>query len=142
MTQTRVGALAALEVVVKAAVGTALFHRDPEKPVPASASGVVIMTDGDPGAPEVILSPVSYAYEHQVELEIAANGPNRRTVVEALIAKIDPALAANRTLGGTVDDARVVAAPDVKEFDGEGVGSERSAVLRVQIAYTTASGAG
>ena len=142
MTQTRVGELAALETVVKAAVGAGLFHRDPEKSPPATASGVVIMKDGEPGEPEVILSPVSYAFEHQVEFEIAANGPNRRAVVEALIARIDPALAANRTLGGVVDDARVVAPPDIKEFESEGVGSERSAVLHVQLAYTTASGAG
>lgn len=144
MIQTRAGALDALETVMTTALaGPETFERDPEKSLDASDDGVVIMIHGDPGQSEAILSPPSYAWEHAVEFEITAKGENRKAVVEAIIAKFEPALAVNRTLDGAVDDARIVEAPEIHEYPGgEGVETERSAVLRVQLAYTTASGAG
>ncbi|HEY4112864.1 MAG TPA: hypothetical protein VGM17_02280 [Rhizomicrobium sp.] len=141
--QTRAGALDALESVMAAALASPVtFERDPEKNVPASHDGVVIMRHGDPGDPEVILSPLSFAFEHQVEFEITASGPDRATTVESIIGRIDPALAVDRTLGGAVDDARVMTAPDINEYEADGVETERSAVLHVQLSYTTASAAG
>lgn len=142
MTQTRDGALDALQTVIAAAIAApAKFYRDPEATIPASHDGVVLMTDGDPGQPEAILSPLSYAWEHQVNFEIAATGENRKATIEALIAKFEPALAADRTLGGAVDDARVTLAPDIHEYPVDGAEQERSAVLFVQLSYTTQSGA-
>lgn len=142
--QTRVGALAALEAAVQAALQAAGadFERDPEKPSEANHNGVVIMRDGDSGTPEPILSPMSFAWEHHVEFEICATGPTRSAKVEALIAALDGALKPDRTLGGTVDDARVVLAPEIKEFEIDGAETERSALVHVQLSYVTASGAG
>lgn len=34
------------------------------------AGGLIILRDGDPGDPEVILSPVTYLWEHQTEIEV------------------------------------------------------------------------
>lgn len=142
--QTRVAALAALETVIKNAVtaGSAAFWRDPEKDIDASHTGVVLMHDGDPGQPEVILSPLSYSWEHPVEFEVTASGKSRRAVVEVIIALFEPALAADRTLGGKVDGARIAQAPQFSEYEAEGSETERSGVLYVQLVYTTASGAG
>lgn len=39
----------------------------PEK---GPAAGVVILRDGDPGQPEVWLSPPGYYYEHRAEIEV------------------------------------------------------------------------
>ncbi len=140
--QTRTGALDALEAVLSAAIDDEdSFFRNPEAGIDASETGVVTMTDGDAGEPEVILSPVRFGWEHQVELEITAKGEGRRDAVQALIAKIDAALAADRSLGGAVDDARIVSAPEFHEFSTGGAAAERSAVLHVQLVYTTASGA-
>lgn len=134
---THDAALDALETVVKAALnGAETFVRNPEKSVDASEEGVVIMTDGDPGEPEVILSPLSFSFDRQVEFEITAKGETRKAVVSALVAKFDPALAVDRTLGGAVEDARIVSAPEVTEYDTDGAATERSAVLRVQLSYT------
>jgi len=138
MSQTRLGALDALETRIAAVItAPAGFVRDPEAPVDASHDGVVIMRDGDPGQPEYILSPMGYAWEHPVEFEITASGENRRAAVEALIAKFMPALDADRTLGGAVDDARIMTAPEINEYPVEDAETERSAVIRVTLSYTT-----
>ncbi|HEY1630800.1 MAG TPA: hypothetical protein VGF56_05760 [Rhizomicrobium sp.] len=143
-TQTRIGALAALEIAISAATAVASigFHRDPEKSVDATHDGVVIMRDGDPGSPEYILSPMSYSWEHQASFEITASGKEREAAVEAVIALFEPALAADRTLGGAVDDARIVLAPEIHEYPVDGAETERTAMLSVQLSYTTATGAG
>jgi hypothetical protein len=141
--QTRAGAVDALETVVKAALAAPItFERDPEKSLDASHHGVVIMREGDPGTPEYILSPMSFVFEHQVEFEITASGKDRKSVVEAILALFEPALLVDRTLAGAVDDARTMLAPEIHEYEEDGTEAERSAVLFVQLAYTTASAAG
>jgi hypothetical protein len=75
----------------------------PEK-VPAA--GVVILRDGDPGPPEVWLSPPGYYYEHRAEIEVVVDGnpAARDTAFDALRLAIGTALAADRTLGsGPID---------------------------------------
>ena len=144
MTQSRVGALAALEAPIKVDLEGAgiAFFRNPATSVDASRAGVVIMSDGIPGEPEVLLSPRRYCWEHQVEFEITAKGDDRKAVVEAIIARFEPVLAVDRTLGGAVDYAAIESAPDGADYEVEGVETEYSAVLRVTLAYVTVSGAG
>jgi len=144
MTQTRAGALAALETVIRTAMeaGGKACYRNPETSVDASHEGVVIMTDGVPGEPEPILSPRRYSWDHSVEFEITASGPEREATVEAIIRLFEPALDLDRTLGGAVDYAAIDTAPDIAEYEVEGAETERSAVLHVTLSYVTASGAG
>jgi len=61
--------LAALETVPAA---TVLREEVLSERIPPA--GLVILRDGDPGAPEVMLSPLSYAYEHRAELEVIVQG--------------------------------------------------------------------
>ncbi|MCD1621139.1 acyl-CoA transferase [Salipiger marinus] len=74
----------------------------PEK-VPAA--GVVILRDGDPGPPEVWLSPPGYYYEHRAEIEVVVDGTPaaRDAAFDALRLAIGTALTADRTLGGLCD---------------------------------------
>lgn len=144
MTTTHMAALDALKTLISAAVVTTggSFWRDPEVDVPASNAGVVIMSDGDAGDPEIILSPLTYAWERAVEFEITANGVNRRDVVNGIFAAVEPAIAADRTLGGVVDDARILTAPQISQFDKkDGVAPELTAVLHITLNYDTADGA-
>lgn len=145
MTQTRNGALDALQAAFVAIfVAPVLFAREPEKSPDASTDGVVQQFDGDPGEPEVLLcNPPLYCYEHSVELEITAKGEDRKTVVRALVALIEPKLSLDRTLGGAVDDARIVEAVKYMQFgaDADGVETEYTAVVNVQLAYTAATAA-
>lgn len=142
MTQTRISALDALANAVEIAVGSANFVRDPDTPVDATADGIVLMNDGIPGEPEPILSPASYSFEHQVPFEIAAHGETRRAACDARITQIEAALAADRTLGGTVDDARIVSGPDIAETPMDGAATERSVIVTVTLCYTTAKASG
>lgn len=138
MTQTRAGALAALETAIKAAVLAAhkTFVREEEPD--ATRAGVVVMNDGIPGEPEILLSPVRYCWDHPATFEVAAKGPDRKTTVQAIVALFEPAIAADRTLGGAVDDCRINAAPDAQDFaDEDGVEDEYSELVRVDLAYTT-----
>lgn len=143
MTTTHAAALDALQTVISAVVvaAGASFWRDPESDVPASNTGVVIMSDGDAGDPEVILSPLTYVWERAVEFEITANGVSRRAVVNAILTAIEPAIDVDRTLGGVVDDARILAAPQIGQYDKSGVAPELSAVLHITLNYDTADGA-
>lgn len=144
MTTTHAAAVDALETVISVAVVAAggSFYRDPEADVPASNTGVVIMSDGDAGDPEMILSPLTYVWERAVEFEITANGASRRTVVNAILAASEAAIDTDRTLGGVVDDVRILTAPQIGQYDKkDGVAPELSAVLHITLNYDTADGA-
>ena len=61
--------LAALQTVPGATV-----LREEVLPECVPAGGLVILRDGDPGAPEVTLSPLAYHYEHRAETEVIVQG--------------------------------------------------------------------
>ena len=68
--------------------------------------GLLILRDGEPGEPEVTLSPLRYHYQHRAEIEAVVQGAARDTDFDTLTASIGAALAADRTLGGLCDWAR------------------------------------
>jgi transposase len=63
------------------------------------AEGLLILRDGEPGEPEVTLSPLAYHYQHPAEIEAVVQGADRVAAFDTLIASIGAALAADRTLG-------------------------------------------
>ena len=82
----------------------ALTLRDEVLPERIPAAGLIILRDGQPGEPEVTLSPLRFHYQHQAELEVVVQAPNgRATAFDSLIASIGAALEADRTLGGLCD---------------------------------------
>jgi len=79
----------------------ALTLRDEVLPERIPAAGLIILRDGQPGEPEVTLSPLRYHYQHRAELEVVVQAPNgRATAFDSLIASTGAALEADRTLGG------------------------------------------
>ena len=74
--------------------------------------GLIILRDGDPGEPEMLLSPPEYVFEHRAELEVAVAGGTaaaRDAAFDDLLQAIGAAIAANRTLGGLCDWVEAVA---------------------------------
>jgi len=67
--------LAALQSVPNATIlrGAILPERIP-------AGGLLILRDGDPGTPEVTLSPLQYHYEHRAEIEVIVQALNESAV--------------------------------------------------------------
>ena len=94
---------------------------------------------GDPGAPEVTLSPLAYHYEHRAEIEVIVQGktpPARATGFDTLVQAIGAALATDRTLGGLCDWAEAQA-PQPVDLPVEGAVALKAAIIPVILHYTT-----
>lgn len=81
--------------------------------------GMVIIRDGDPGEPEVLLSPLLYVYTHRIPIEVAAyetSSQPREQVLDEMLGAIGIAVAGDRTLGGLCDfiEAEAPATDDVE----------------------------
>ncbi len=127
--------LAALTTVPDATVlrGAILPERIP-------LDGLLILRDGDPGTPEVTLSPLSYYYEHKAELEVIVQGNTpvvRATSFDALVHNIGTVIAANRTLGGLCDWIEA-AAPKPVDLPVDGGEALKAAIIEITLIYTTA----
>ena len=126
--------LTALHARLSALPTTAL--RGEVLPERVPAGGVVILRDGDPGEPEVTLSPLRYHYAHRAEIEAVVQGTDRDTAFDTLCASIGTAIAADRTLGGLCDWVEAEA-PQPVDLPVEGAASLKAAVIRVSLFYTT-----
>jgi hypothetical protein len=100
-------------------------------------AGLLILRDGEPGDPEVTLSPLRYHYVHRAEIEAVVQGAMRDAAFDALCASIGAALAADRTLGGLCDWIEAEA-PRPIDLPVEGAASLKAASITVVLHYTTA----
>jgi hypothetical protein len=115
----------------------ALILRDEVLPERIPPSGLIILRDGQPGEPEVTLSPLRYHYQHRAELEIVVQAANdRANAFDSLITAIGTALEADRTLGGLCDWVEPEAPASV-DLPVEGAAALKAAVITVVLHYTT-----
>ena len=135
MPTTRETILAALHVRLQALAAT--VQRDEVLPERIPPAGLIILRDGQPGEPEVTLSPLRYHFQHRAELEVIVQGANdRATAFDTLIAAIGTALEADRTLGGLCDWVEAEAPASV-DLPIEGATALKAAVITVVLHYTT-----
>lgn len=127
--------LAALHARLSALAATVL--RGDVLPERVPADGLLILRDGEPGEPEVTLSPPAYHYEHRAEIEAVVQGDYRDELFDNLCASIGAALAADRTLGGLCDWVEAEA-PRPVDLPVEGAASLKAAVIQVVLHYSTA----
>ena len=136
MPTTREIILAALHARLQSLAATVL--RDEVLPERIPPAGLIVLRDGQPGEPEVTLSPLRYHYQHRAELEVIVQTPgNRATAFDTLIAAIGTTLAADRTLGGLCDWIEAEAPASV-DLPVDGAVSLKAAVITVVLHYTTA----
>lgn len=115
----------------------ALTLRDEVLPERIPAAGLIILRDGQPGEPEVTLSPLRYHYQHRAEMEVVVQaGTGRASAFDDLIAAIGAVLEADRTLGGRCDWVEPEAPASV-DLPVEGAAALKSAVIAVVLQYTT-----
>jgi hypothetical protein len=126
--------LKALHNLLQALSATAL--RGDVLPERVPAAGLLILRDGDPGEPEVTLSPLRYHYQHRTEIEAVVQGASRDAAFDALISSVGTALAADRTLGGLCDWIEAEA-PRPVDLPVEGAASLKAAVIPVVLHYST-----
>ena len=134
MPTTRETILAALHARLSALSATVL--RGEVLPERVPAEGLLILRDGDPGEPEVTLSPLRYHYKHHAEIEAVVQGADRDTTFDTLCASIGAVITADRTLGGLCDWVEP-SAPEPVDLPVEGAASLKAAVIPVMLHYST-----
>jgi hypothetical protein len=111
--------------------------RDEVLPERIPPSGLIILRDGQPGEPEVTLSPLRYHYQHRAELEVVVQtAKDRAAAFDTLIASIGAALAVDRTLGGLCDWVEAEA-PSPVDLPIEGAAALKAALIPVILHYST-----
>lgn len=99
------------------------------------SAGLLILRDGDPGDPEVTLSPLRYHYLHRAEIEAVVQGTDRDAAFDMLIIDVGTAIATNRTLGGLCDWIEAEA-PRPIELPVEGAPTLKAATIPVVLTYS------
>lgn len=130
--------LQALFVVLQSIPGPKVL-RGSVLPERIPSGGLLILRDGNPGAPEVSLSPTRYHYEHRAEIEVIVDGgaPEVRDVAfDTLTQSVGAALAADRTLGGLCDGVQAEA-PEPVDVPVEGGAGLKAAVVPIVLHYAT-----
>lgn len=106
MTSKRELVAAALFGLISAALPNADGRRNASKPTAIAPGGSFILRDGDPGEPEVDLSPLAYTYQHRFMLELAGYASDtltREQVLDSLLTPLGEAVEADRGLGGLTE---------------------------------------
>jgi hypothetical protein len=99
----------------------------------------VIIRDGDPGEPEVILSPLVCIYTHRIPIEVAAyenSSKTREQVLDEILGAIGAAVIADRTLGGLCDFIKTEA-PSTDDVEVAGARAGRWADAAIIAVYGT-----
>lgn len=137
MITTREAIFTALHVRLQPLAATVL--RDGVLPERIPPAGLIILRDGQPGEPEVTLSPLRYHYQYRAELEVVVQaGSDRPAAFDTLIAAIGSVLTTDPTLGGLCDWVEPEA-PVPVDLPVEGAAAIKAAVITVVLHYTTAS---
>lgn len=100
---------------------------------------LVVLQDGDPGEPDVLLSPASYIYAHRAELDVIVDGAeaeNRDPAFDAIKLAVGIALAADRTLGGLCDWIEAEA-PAPLDIAAEGALGVKAATIGIVLHYAS-----
>jgi len=125
--------------LVAAALPNADVKRNLAKAERIAPGGSVILRDGDPGEPDVDLSPLMYNYTHRIPIELAGYASDiqtREQVLDTMLGAIGAAVAADRGFGGLANFAEVEAATS---DDLETMGAEpgRWADTAIVVMYAT-----
>lgn len=116
--------------------------RNPDKAMKVPEKGAIItLQDGESGEPEVLLSPLTYIYEHIATIELVVNtayAQSQGTTLDDLLMIIENLILADRTLGGLAEwiEAR---APEFIQEAVEGAPAMRAANVNVMMRFHTAS---
>lgn len=114
-------------------------YRNLDKPTPMPDTGIIVLRDGTEEEPEVLLSPLTYIYEHLVTTEVIAQNADQKArddLIDSLLISIGGIINTNRTLNGLAEwvEAR---SPDYQQESIEGAETTRVATILIMIRYFT-----
>ena len=139
MTSKREQALAGLFLYLKDNATGVSTLRNEQLPTKVPSEGLFIMRDGDPGEPEVTLSPPRYHYQHRVEIEALvqhAEQAQRDQALDDLLSLLAQALDGQTSLGGLVDYLHIET-PEFLSETVEGAPTIKAAVVPIILEYST-----
>jgi hypothetical protein len=105
------------------------------------AGGRIVIRTGEPGEPEIDLSPLAYNWSHRIPIEFTAAETAELTSEEALdamLVRFGNAIAADRSLGGLCEWISITA-PGSEDIYTEGAAPPRGAELVLTVNYVTNS---
>lgn len=140
----RLDVLLAIKAMIEVAVPEADvlgLENEGAPPDRIPAGGRIVIRAGDPGEPEITLSPVTYDYEHEIPVEVSANADPVRGLtaeqrVDEIVSLLGAAIMADRTLGGLVDYLDGFS-PATEDLFTPGAAIARAADLALIAAYST-----
>jgi hypothetical protein len=112
-------------------------RRNEALPQAVPAGGLIILRDGDPSEPDVTLNPRTEFYSHRAEIEAFVTQPaggGGEAGLDALLAEIGAALAAERNLGGLAENL-YWSAPETSVLSIEGAAPILAARITITIEY-------
>jgi hypothetical protein len=128
---------------VKALVSQALpgativgFDQDADKPTRIGPNGCAVGHPGEPGEPDVDLSPLAYNYSHRIPVEIIGPDGKGGSDLDVLLGAVADGAAADPFLGGLCDWFGV-GTPDFNDRSSDGVASTNWATLWLVAEYST-----
>jgi hypothetical protein len=131
--------LDAIKSLLSSALPNADVRRNLAKPERIPPGGLVVIRDGDPGEPEVMLSPLVYVYSHRVPIELAAyetSSQSPEQVLDEMLGAIGVAVSGDRTLDGLCDFIEAQA-PSTDDVETAGARSGRWADAAIVAVYGT-----
>ncbi len=139
MASKRETVLLALEAALRGPLELARvdFRRNEVLPARIGREGLAILRDGDPGEPEVWLSPRAFYYEHEAQIEVFVQSEaGREAAMDAILMTISQALAVDRSLGGLCDWVEP-RAPEPSDVPVEAGLPFRGVTVGILLAYST-----
>jgi len=132
----RESALAALAARVAASLAARspapLVLRNETVPQRLPPGGLVVVRDGETVEQTAVMSPLSWAITHRAEVEVVAS---TQALLDELMVAIAGGVAADRTLGGSVEWAQPES-PSFQDVEFEGAASARAASIPVSLFFT------
>ncbi|MDF2140856.1 acyl-CoA transferase [Paenirhodobacter sp. CAU 1674] len=134
---------ALLSVIEDGAPVGASVVRNATLPTRIPDGGWICLRDGDPGQPEVLLSPPLYIYEHRAEVDVVVEMGSalenfgtdvREARFDEIKRAIGTAIAADRTLGGLCDYV-IGEAPTPVEIPVDGAEYLKAATIGIVLTY-------
>ena len=114
-------------------------YRNLDKPQKIERDGIIIIRDGETQEPEVLLSPLTYIYEHYILLEVMVQNSDasiRDSALDNLLISVGNIINANPTLGGLAEWLEAKA-PETTIEPIEGSSTIRTANVQVMARYYT-----
>lgn len=137
MTTKRETVLSALFTILQGIGQGVTVLRNEVLPEKIPAAGLLILRDGQPGEPEVTLSPLCYHWQHRVEIEVFVRGASGLDLAfDVLAERVGQAVMADRTLGGLCDWIENDA-PEPVDLAVEGATNIKAAVLMLTLHYVS-----